>query len=99
MPVGGAGGCGIHQDPASCYSSSPKEVRPSLIELDGPVPDLFMVSTTGMHSDSARELTGDAGRIESQASAADQWRPGRTACTSDSSSAGNAIDAVANAGM
>jgi radical SAM superfamily enzyme YgiQ (UPF0313 family) len=40
-----------------------KRFRPSLMRLDGRVPDLFMVSTMGMHSDRALELIRDARRI------------------------------------
>lgn len=38
--------------------------RPSRMQLDGRVPDLFMVSTMGMHSDRALELIRDARRID-----------------------------------
>ena len=41
-----------------------KNFRPSRMQLDGRVPDLFMVSTMGMHSDCALELIQDARRIE-----------------------------------
>jgi len=41
-----------------------KNFRPSRMQLDGRVPDLFMVSTMGMHSDRALELIQDARRIE-----------------------------------
>jgi radical SAM superfamily enzyme YgiQ (UPF0313 family) len=42
-----------------------KRFRPSQMRLDGRVPDLFMVSTMGMHSDVAMELIADASRIDS----------------------------------
>src|ERR1051325_5844993 len=38
--------------------------QPSRMRLDGRVPDLFMVSTMGMHSDRAMALIRDARRIE-----------------------------------
>src|SRR5437667_11912567 len=38
--------------------------RPSRMRLDGRVPDLFMVSTMGMHSDRALQLIHDARRID-----------------------------------
>jgi radical SAM superfamily enzyme YgiQ (UPF0313 family) len=41
-----------------------RRFRPSRMKLDGRVPDLFMVSTMGMHSDRALELIRDAKRIE-----------------------------------
>src|SRR3954470_22495018 len=41
-----------------------RRFRPSRMRLDGRVPDLFMVSTMGMHSDRALELIDDARRIE-----------------------------------
>ena len=41
-----------------------KRFRPSLMRLDARVPDLFMVSTMGMHSDVAMELIADAWRID-----------------------------------
>jgi radical SAM superfamily enzyme YgiQ (UPF0313 family) len=41
-----------------------KRFRPSQMRLDGRVPDLFMVSTMGMHSDVAMELIADAQRID-----------------------------------
>jgi hypothetical protein len=37
-----------------------KNFKPSRMQLDGRVPDLFMVSTMGMHSDCCTELTRDA---------------------------------------
>jgi radical SAM superfamily enzyme YgiQ (UPF0313 family) len=41
-----------------------KRFRPSRMQLDGRVPDLFMVSTMGMHSDRALDLIADARRID-----------------------------------
>jgi radical SAM superfamily enzyme YgiQ (UPF0313 family) len=41
-----------------------KNFRPSLMRLDGRVPDLFMVSSMGMHSDRALELMRDARKID-----------------------------------
>src|SRR3954469_15015342 len=41
-----------------------RNFRPSRMRLDGKVPDLFMVSTMGMHSDRAMELIRDARRID-----------------------------------
>src|SRR5215212_9645228 len=41
-----------------------KRFRPSQMKLDGRVPDLFMVSTMGMHSDRALELMADARRMD-----------------------------------
>ena len=41
-----------------------RRFRPSRMKLDGRVPDLFMVSTMGMHSDRALELIADARRID-----------------------------------
>ena len=41
-----------------------RRFRPSRMQLDGRVPDLFMVSTMGMHSDRALELIADARRID-----------------------------------
>ncbi|HEX8523498.1 MAG TPA: radical SAM protein [Tepidisphaeraceae bacterium] len=41
-----------------------KRFRPSKMQLDGRIPDLFMVSTMGMHSDCALELINDARRID-----------------------------------
>src|SRR5215213_3227823 len=38
--------------------------RPSRMQVDGRVPDLFMISTMGMHSDRAQEMIRDARRIE-----------------------------------
>src|SRR5947208_15131975 len=42
-----------------------KNFKPSRMQLDGCVPDLFMISTMGMHSDGALEMIRDARRIES----------------------------------
>ncbi|HEV2296620.1 MAG TPA: radical SAM protein [Tepidisphaeraceae bacterium] len=41
-----------------------KRFRPSRMRLDGRVPDVFMVSTMGMHSDVAMKLIDDARRID-----------------------------------
>src|SRR4051812_38057395 len=41
-----------------------KRFRPSKMQLDGRVPDLFMVSTMGMHSERATEMIRDARRID-----------------------------------
>ena len=41
-----------------------RRFRPSRMQLDGRVPDVFMVSTMGMHSDRALELIRDARRID-----------------------------------
>ena len=41
-----------------------RNFRPSRMQLDGRVPDLFMVSTMGMHSDRAMELIRDARLID-----------------------------------
>src|SRR5580765_3122466 len=41
-----------------------RNFRPSRMRLDGRVPDLFMVSTMGMHSGCALELIEDAHRID-----------------------------------
>src|SRR5438270_12839435 len=41
-----------------------RNFKPSRMRLDGRVPDLFMVSTMGMHSDRALELIADARRID-----------------------------------
>jgi radical SAM superfamily enzyme YgiQ (UPF0313 family) len=40
-----------------------RRFRPSRMQLDGAMPDVFMVSTMGMHSDRALELIRDARRI------------------------------------
>src|SRR5271155_904892 len=41
-----------------------RNFRPSRMQLDGRVPDLFLVSTMGMHSDRALDLIRDARRID-----------------------------------
>lgn len=41
-----------------------RNFRPSLMRLDGRIPDLLMVSTMGMHSARAMELIRDARRID-----------------------------------
>jgi radical SAM superfamily enzyme YgiQ (UPF0313 family) len=41
-----------------------RRFRPSRMQLDGRVPDLFMVSTMGMHSARALEMIRDARRID-----------------------------------
>jgi radical SAM superfamily enzyme YgiQ (UPF0313 family) len=41
-----------------------RNFQPSRMRLDGRIPDLFMVSTMGMHSDRALELIADARRID-----------------------------------
>src|SRR5438067_2936594 len=41
-----------------------RRFRPSQMRLDGRVPDLFMVSTMGMHSDRALDMIRDARRID-----------------------------------
>src|SRR4051812_11360729 len=41
-----------------------KYFKPSRMQLDGRVPDLFMVSTMGMHSDRALDMIRDARRID-----------------------------------
>src|SRR5215207_335327 len=41
-----------------------KRFRPSRMQLDGRVPDLFMVSTMSMHSDRALDMIRDARRID-----------------------------------
>jgi len=41
-----------------------KNFKPSRMQLDGRVPDLFMVSSMGMHSDRALEMFRDARRID-----------------------------------
>jgi radical SAM superfamily enzyme YgiQ (UPF0313 family) len=41
-----------------------RRFRPSLMQLDGQIPDIFMVSTMGMHSDRALDLIRDAKRID-----------------------------------
>src|SRR5438552_15989986 len=41
-----------------------RRFRPSRMQLDGRVPDIFMVSTMGMHSGRAMDLIADARGIE-----------------------------------
>jgi radical SAM superfamily enzyme YgiQ (UPF0313 family) len=41
-----------------------KRFRPSQMKLDGRVPDLFMVSSMGLHSDQCLEMIRDARRID-----------------------------------
>src|SRR5678816_4705905 len=41
-----------------------KKFRPSRMQLDGRIPDLFMVSSMGLHSDQCMELIRDARRID-----------------------------------
>jgi radical SAM superfamily enzyme YgiQ (UPF0313 family) len=41
-----------------------RNFRPSLMRVEGKIPDLFMVSTMGMHSDRAMEMMRDARRID-----------------------------------
>src|SRR5579884_3200375 len=41
-----------------------RNFRPSRMRLDGRIPDLFLVSTMGMHSGRALELIRDARRID-----------------------------------
>src|SRR3954454_15009008 len=41
-----------------------KNFRPSRMRLDGRIPDLFMVSSMGLHSDRCMELIRDARRID-----------------------------------
>jgi radical SAM superfamily enzyme YgiQ (UPF0313 family) len=41
-----------------------RRFRPSLMQLDGRVPDLFMVSSMGLHSQRCMELIRDARRID-----------------------------------
>jgi radical SAM superfamily enzyme YgiQ (UPF0313 family) len=41
-----------------------RRFQPSRMRLDGRVPDVFMVSTMGMHSDRALDLIADARRID-----------------------------------
>src|SRR5688572_33054610 len=43
-----------------------QKFKPSRMRLDGRVPDVFMVSTMGMHSDRALDLIADARRIDPQ---------------------------------
>jgi radical SAM superfamily enzyme YgiQ (UPF0313 family) len=41
-----------------------RHFRPSQMRLDGRIPDLFLVSTMGMHAERAMELMADARRID-----------------------------------
>jgi radical SAM superfamily enzyme YgiQ (UPF0313 family) len=41
-----------------------KRFRPSQMRLDGRIPDLFLVSSMGLHSDQAMEMIRDARRID-----------------------------------
>jgi len=41
-----------------------KHFRPSRMQVDGRIPDLFMVSSMGLHSDQCMELIRDARRID-----------------------------------
>src|SRR5277367_3702808 len=41
-----------------------KRFRPSQMKLDGRIPDLFMVSSMGLHSDQCLEMIRDARRID-----------------------------------
>jgi len=41
-----------------------KKFRPSQMRLDGRIPDLFLVSSMGLHSDQAMEMIRDARRID-----------------------------------
>ena len=41
-----------------------RNFRPSRMLIDGRIPDLFLVSTMGMHSDRAMEMIADARRID-----------------------------------
>jgi radical SAM superfamily enzyme YgiQ (UPF0313 family) len=41
-----------------------KNFRPSQMKLDGRIPDLFMVSSMGLHSDQCMEMIRDARRID-----------------------------------
>src|SRR3982750_2732487 len=43
-----------------------RSFRPSLMRLDGRIPDLFMVSTMGMHQEKANELIRDARRFDAR---------------------------------
>src|ERR1700722_2276858 len=42
-----------------------KNFRPLLMRVDGRIPDLFMVSSMGLHSDRCMDLIRDARRIDS----------------------------------
>ena len=41
-----------------------KRFRPSLMRLDGRIPDMFLVSSMGLHSDQCMEMIRDARRID-----------------------------------
>ncbi len=41
-----------------------RNFRPSRMRLDGRIPDLFMISSMGLHSDRCMEMIGDARRID-----------------------------------
>src|SRR4051812_1074766 len=41
-----------------------RNFKPSRMKLDGRIPDLFMISTMGMHSDRALEMIRDARQID-----------------------------------
>src|SRR3982751_5704778 len=41
-----------------------KKFKPSQMKLDGRIPDLFMVSSMGLHSDQCMEMIRDARRID-----------------------------------
>ena len=47
------------------------------MKLDGRVPDLFMVSSMGLHSDQCMELIRDARRIDAATPADHRWRTAR----------------------
>jgi radical SAM superfamily enzyme YgiQ (UPF0313 family) len=57
---------------AGCYKTRivlqqwNRSFRPSLMRLDGRIPDLFMVSSMGMHQEKANELIRDARRIDAR---------------------------------
>jgi hypothetical protein len=60
------GGCqGTTTFPRQLVSPLNKRFRPSQMRLDGRVPDLFMVSSMGLHSGRRMALVRDARRIES----------------------------------
>jgi len=44
-----------------------RRFRPTQMQLDGRMPDLFMVSSMGLHSDQAMELIADARKIDASA--------------------------------
>ena len=51
-----------------------RNFRPSLMQLDGRIPDVFMVSTMGMHPEQAKAMMLDARRIDACLPAADYRR-------------------------